>query len=329
MTNASPQSLDGALCLNSSDLSFLPAATGQTMTCSTNPAWLMFLTSVKWERSPQNADYLAPKCTQAYPAAEHEMKSLQMWFHLKGTMGRLPSYLGTKWLFLFSSQHGWSVQEALLSLWKPEIPITGGWSASQREVSVSFNWGGGGKEEERSEGIEDAGKLPSGAGVCQQQAAPMHTVGKCGPAWAGPGLRKTNQAYNGKYTDKRVCVCVTVHSHTTTNAPFLANRESFKTFFLTLNASPLHKTQKSGVHLPKIKPYLHHWVKNVQFANCVLYKWTLRLFGHLLISREKNTFHTGLLTFTDRRYSICLNNSFVDFIEKQSRGDKTHIRLKV
>lgn len=101
MTNASPQSLDGALCLNSSDLSFLPAATGQTMTCSTNPAWLMFLTSVKWERSPQNADYLAPKCTQAYPAAEHEMKSLQMWFHLKGTMGRLPSYLGTKWLFYF------------------------------------------------------------------------------------------------------------------------------------------------------------------------------------------------------------------------------------
>lgn len=71
------------------------------MTCSTNPAWLMFLTSVKWERSPQNADYLAPKCTQAYPAAEHEMKSLQMWFHLKGTMGRLPSYLGTKWLFIF------------------------------------------------------------------------------------------------------------------------------------------------------------------------------------------------------------------------------------
>lgn len=120
-----------------------------------------------------------------------------------------------------------------------------------------------------------------------------------------------------------------MHSHTTTNAPFLANRESFKTFFLTLNASPLHKTQKSGVHLPKIKPYLHHWVKNVQFANCVLYKWTLRLFGHLLISREKNTFHTGLLTFTDRRYSICLNNSFVDFTEKQSRGDKTHIRLKV
>lgn len=196
--------------------------------------------------------------------------------------------------FLFSSQHGWSVQEALLSLWKPEIPIRGGWSASQREVSVSFNWGGGGKEEERSEGIEDAGKLPSGAGVCQQQAAPMHTVGKCGPAWAGPGLRKTNQAYNGKYTDKRVCV--TVHSHTTTNAPFLANRESFKTFFLTLNASPLHKTQKSGVHLPKIKPYLHHWVKNVQFANCVLYKWTLRLFGHLLISRKKNTFPTFLIS---------------------------------
>lgn len=40
----------------------------------------------------------------------------------------------------------------------------------------------GRKKEERSEGIEDAGKLPSGAGVCQQQAEPVHTVDKCGPA---------------------------------------------------------------------------------------------------------------------------------------------------
>lgn len=49
--------------------------------------------------------------------------------------------------------------------------------ASLREVSVDFNWGEE-KEKERGGGIEDAGKLPSNAGVCQQQAAPVHTVGK-------------------------------------------------------------------------------------------------------------------------------------------------------
>lgn len=65
--------------------------------------------------------------------------------------------------------------------------LGGGWAASLREVSVDFNWGEE-KEKERGGGIEDAGKLPSNAGVCQQQAAPVHTVGKCGPAWAGPGL---------------------------------------------------------------------------------------------------------------------------------------------
>lgn len=209
-TNAFPWSLEGARCLNSSDLSFLPAAAGQTLTCSTNPAWLMFFTSVKWERSRRAADYLAPKGTEAYSAAKRE-ESLQTCFHLKATMRRFSSYLGMKWL-LFSLQNGWSVQEALLSLWKPKIPIGGGCSALLREVSLSLNWGGGGKEEERSEGIEDAGKLPSGAGVCQQQAAPVHTVGKCGPAWAGPGRRKTNQAYNGKYMDRRggVCLCACV-----------------------------------------------------------------------------------------------------------------------
>lgn len=73
---------------------------------------------------------------------------------------------------------------------------------------------GGGKEKEREGGIKDIGKLPRGAGACLTAGctSALHTLGKCGPAWAGPrDYGKTNQAYNGKHTEGRaVCVCVCV-----------------------------------------------------------------------------------------------------------------------
>lgn len=68
---------------------------------------------------------------------------------------------------------------------------------------------------------------------------------------------KTNQAYNGKYTDRRVCVCVYVCERDcafmqNTNASCLANMEmSFKmvcTFKCTTE-------QRYSVQLSKIKPF--------------------------------------------------------------------------
>lgn len=156
----------------------------------------MPFTSVKWEWSTPTADYVAPKSTEAFSAADRDLRSLcrsayiykKPWEDSALIWARIAFYLNRNTADLCKRPSGHYGSQ--------RSPSGGGWSALLREVSVSFNWGGGGvggQEEERSEGIEDAGKLPSSAGVCQQQAAPVHTVGKCGPAWAGPGLRKTNQ----------------------------------------------------------------------------------------------------------------------------------------
>lgn len=69
---------------------------------------------------------------------------------------------------------------------RSQIPITEirpfsvldeGTSHSQRLVSNGFNWGEEKEVERRKgKGIKDIGKLPSGAGVCQQQAALVHSA---------------------------------------------------------------------------------------------------------------------------------------------------------
>lgn len=87
----------------------------------------------------------------------------------------------------------------------------------------------GGKQNERQGAIKDTGKLPSGAGVCLTTGctSALHTLGKRGPARAGPSdYEKTNQAYNGKHTEGRlfarvcVCVCHIVHSYSGRIDPF-------------------------------------------------------------------------------------------------------------
>lgn len=213
MTNAFTQSLDGAICFNSSDLSFLATAAGQTLPYSTNPA--------------------------RHPSTERDRHELRIILLLKALSMKwrvsavlLPSERddGKAQNDLFSVQNGWSVQEAFLSPRSQRSPSGRLISVAEGGVSQFLL----GRRSKRSEGTQDAGKLPSGAGVCQQQAEPVHTVCKCGPAWAGPGLRKTNQAYKGKYTDWRrgVCVCEreTVHSCRLQMHPFLQTWRVSKTF---------------------------------------------------------------------------------------------------
>ncbi len=65
----------------------------------------------------------------------------------------------------------------------PFLVPDGGTSASEKELSIGFNWGKA-EEKEREGGIKGAGKLPSGAGVCLTTGCTggLHTRGECSPA---------------------------------------------------------------------------------------------------------------------------------------------------